>query len=62
MKQETRQEVVSCACRWANNIIVEVLSSHGSALPDKARDAIRDAKAALEIAQRAIRFPTEGKP
>jgi hypothetical protein len=57
MKQETREELVLHAVRWANNMLVEVLNNHGTKLPAQARLRLRDAVASLAETDREIRFP-----
>jgi len=55
MDRTTRLEIVQHGLRWANNIICEVLSNHGSMLPREAREAVMEATRALGTAIEAIR-------
>lgn len=55
IREELRKEIVLAALRWANNMVVEVLSNHGRILPDEARDKIMEINSANEQAQSIIR-------
>ena len=52
---EMRREIVINALRRANNMVVEVLSNHGPAIPDDAREKIREITRASEEAQSILR-------
>ena len=52
---DMRREIVLSALRWANNMVVEVLSNHGSVIPDEAREKMRKITAASEEAQSILR-------
>lgn len=47
MTQDTRVQIVEHAARWAQNMLVEVLSNHGSALTEEGRDCLHNAVRAL---------------
>jgi hypothetical protein len=57
MNQETREEIVLHALRWANNILVEVLSNHGLKISPEARVRLREAISAVNDTDTEIRFP-----
>ena len=52
---QMRREIVTNALRWANNMIVEVLSNHGPAIPDDARQKMHEITRASEEAQSILR-------
>ena len=50
-----RVELTVNAVRWANNMLTEVLSNHGSVLPEETRRFLSDAVRALRSAQGSVR-------
>jgi hypothetical protein len=42
MTVETRLAIVDHGVRWANNIVAELLNSHGAILSQKKRDSLRE--------------------
>ena len=55
MDKEARQEVVIAGVRWANNILVEVLSNHARAVSGKGAGCLREAISKLAEADREFR-------
>lgn len=55
MNPETRQEIVMAGVRWANNILVEVLSNHARAVSPSGADKLRQAVSLLDEASREFR-------
>jgi len=55
MNPETRQEIVMAGVRWANNILVEVLSNHARAVSPSGADKLRQAISLLDEASREFR-------
>lgn len=55
------QHVVTCAARWASNIIVEVVNNHGRYISPEQREALKDASAALGRFQLA-KLPADFDP
>lgn len=47
MSSKLATEIVSHACRWCQNILVEILNNYGEAINPEARDCIRAAIEAL---------------
>ena len=50
-----RREVLLHGCRWANNILVEILGNHAATVSVAGRNKLRDAIALLEEAIREFR-------
>ena len=50
-----RREVLLHGCRWANNILVEILGNHAAFISVAGRNKLRDAIALLEEAFREFR-------
>lgn len=59
MNPETRQEIVMAGVRWANNILVEVLSNHARAVSPSGADKLRQAVSLLDEASRDFRNRSE---
>jgi len=56
MEFETRQEVVVSGVRWANNILVEVLSNYARSVSVSGADKLRQAVSLLDEAGREFRI------
>ena len=55
MNIETRKEVVLTGLRFANNILVEILSNHARAVNVAGADKLREAVSLLADAEREFR-------
>jgi hypothetical protein len=47
-QKQIKLEIVNNACRWANNILSEVLANHGPALNDQDRERLRSVTTNLQ--------------
>jgi hypothetical protein len=47
MNQETREEIINHAMRWARNMIVEVANNHGSTLTKPKQVELQEVLTAL---------------
>ena len=55
MNKEVRKEIMLHALRWANNILIEVLSAHARSVNNDAANLISQAASKLEEAQHLLR-------